>query len=1017
MPHGDEPTIQPQSVNDGRGSSWGIWDLHVHTPASLVQSYGGNTDEVWEKFIADLENMPEDIKVIGINDYWFLDGYKRVLEAKKTGRLQNLDAIFPVVEMRLRQFGGADGNLSRINLHVIFDPDLSPDLIEKQFISALTSKVKLSPSAESLTWQGVITREALEELGRKIKSTVPEDKLSDYKSDLIEGFNNLNVDLAAVEEILENNRFLKGKALIGIGRVEWADMKWTNQSIADKKNVINAAGLLFTAFEDISRWGKTVGQLRGMGVQYKVLDCSDAHHFSDAAVPLRIGNCQTWMNTTPTFAGLLYALEEFDRRVYVGLQPPTLSRIRENPDRFIQRVRVASENPERILFCHDIQLNPGFVAIVGNKGQGKSALLDCIALAGNSSRKEDFAFLNSERFLSRASKEDPHSYYSEIFWENGASRKVFLDSEFEKSSPIAVEYLPQAYVERVCNPAQADGEISDFEREIREVLFTHIPEERRDGARTFDELLGQKTQAHLETLESLRQELRDLVDHYVSEVQFVNENSLKDVEARLKQKRDEVDLAAAQRNSALAELKRLDAEEGLKEQVEPLRERAEDLQKREEKLRADLASVTTGQGDLRKKQGELRRIIRRSVKLGEEVEILNTELRDLFGDIDLKVFSLVVDESQVDSWAQEITDKLENLSELQVSISQDLERVSDEREENSNQLATLDSVRELARQKFLQSTAYYESLIGHEENLESLKGLEALLRRIESGPQEIGQRVDKMLACSKRIYEELTAQLDVVQELYSPVTEFVRGSAVVQNAELEFEAILRPTRSLGDLVRKLDGRRNGDFSNWVLDIPARLGGAEWSEFSVEFKKVLDRLARERGDEDGAPRNPRNALRSQESLGDFLTALFDLSWLGVRFDLIGSGRPLSQLSPGQRGLILAMFYLVVDRRTSPLLLDQPEENLDNETIAAKLVPAIREAAGRRQTIVVTHNANLAIVGDADQIIHCELDDGVFKATSGSIAELQMAEHALDVLEGTKPAFDNRRHKYEAFPSLA
>jgi hypothetical protein len=68
-------------------------------------------------------------------------------------------------------------------------------------------------------------------------------------------------------------------------------------------------------------------------------------------------------------------------------------------------------------------------------------------------------------------------------------------------------------------------------------------------------------------------------------------------------------------------------------------------------------------------------------------------------------------------------------------------------------------------------------------------------------------------------------------------------------------------------------------------------------------------------------------------------------------------------------------------------------------------------------VVTHNANLAIVGDADQIIHCQMHERRFTVSSGSIAELDVAKFALDILEGTKPAFDNRRHKYEAFPSLA
>ena len=81
-----------------------------------------------------------------------------------------------------------------------------------------------------------------------------------------------------------------------------------------------------------------------------------------------------------------------------------------------------------------------------------------------------------------------------------------------------------------------------------------------------------------------------------------------------------------------------------------------------------------------------------------------------------------------------------------------------------------------------------------------------------------------------------------------------------------------------------------------------------------------------------------------------------------------------------------------------------------------MPAIHEAAGRRQTIVVTHNANLAVVGDADQIIHCQMSNKKFTVTSGSIAELDVAQFALNILEGTKPAFDNRRNKYAAFPAL-
>ncbi|WP_157786632.1 hypothetical protein [Acinetobacter baumannii] len=50
-----------------KGSEWRKWDLHVHTPASLDHKYGGNCDATWEKYITDLENLPDSFKVLGIN--------------------------------------------------------------------------------------------------------------------------------------------------------------------------------------------------------------------------------------------------------------------------------------------------------------------------------------------------------------------------------------------------------------------------------------------------------------------------------------------------------------------------------------------------------------------------------------------------------------------------------------------------------------------------------------------------------------------------------------------------------------------------------------------------------------------------------------------------------------------------------------------------------------------------------------------------------------------------------------
>ena len=65
------------------GSEWNKWDLHIHTPLSIVQYYGNNTEQLWERYIKDIENLPPEFKVLGINDYLFLDGYERLKKEKE----------------------------------------------------------------------------------------------------------------------------------------------------------------------------------------------------------------------------------------------------------------------------------------------------------------------------------------------------------------------------------------------------------------------------------------------------------------------------------------------------------------------------------------------------------------------------------------------------------------------------------------------------------------------------------------------------------------------------------------------------------------------------------------------------------------------------------------------------------------------------------------------------------------------------------------------------------------------
>ena len=113
-------------------------------------------------------------------------------------------------------------------------------------------------------------------------------------------------------------------------------------------------------------------------------------------------------------------------------------------------------------------------------------------------------------------------------------------------------------------------------------------------------------------------------------------------------------------------------------------------------------------------------------------------------------------------------------------------------------------------------------------------------------------------------------------------------------------------------------------------------------------------------------------------------------------------------------MLLVFYLIVDQGDEPLIIDQPEGNLNNQSIYKNLVPVFNDAKKRRQIIIVTHNPNLAVVCDAEQIIHSSLDlnDGNrVTYESGSLENPKFNKLSVDVLEGTPPAFDARKTTYE------
>ena len=128
---------------------------------------------------------------------------------------------------------------------------------------------------------------------------------------------------------------------------------------------------------------------------------------------------------------------------------------------------------------------------------------------------------------------------------------------------------------------------------------------------------------------------------------------------------------------------------------------------------------------------------------------------------------------------------------------------------------------------------------------------------------------------------------------------------------------------------------------------------------------------------------------------------------MRFqDRRGDGwTPLAQGSPGQQTAALLAF--VLGYGNEPIILDQPEDDLDNTLIYELLVNRLRETKLNRQVIVVTHNANIVVHGDAELVLSLEAASGQSRiACEGGLQERKVRDEICRVMEGGEQAFESR-----------
>jgi|CXWL01.1.fsa_nt_gi predicted ATPase len=1003
-----------------KGAKWRKWDLHVHSPAS--HNFAGD----WNQFIIQLGNA--DCDVIGINDYFSVAGYREIqrrlndpgaaAEGNKPYReaLEKLKGktLLPVVECRMNNVV-LDKKLKsgpRINFHLIFSPEVSPDDVET-FVKSL-----------------------------KVKGTSIGSRYNDPKFLLDE----VSVNFGETCQQLRGDGTFADRFLIWIPYDEYGGIGPINPATDTlfKEGLVSEAAILGSSNKeqaDFFLWkdGKfTEDQYRKwFGRRKPCIKGSDSHNVNDELGKLKDQDSKPtdkycWIKADPTFNGLRQIINEPEDRVYIGRIPPKTEEVRLHPTRYLSHVyiRKASDaDTDEIWFDCEIPLNFDMVAIIGNKGTGKSALADVLALAGNTHcDPKYFSFLTKDRFCERNGR-IAKQFEVETVWEEDTKTVTSLNSKPDLNNVELVKYIPQTYLEKVCTETEP-GQQSEFQRELRKVIFSHINDANRLGKESLDELIEYKTEELTAQQNAQRQEIVRLNAEVVRlEVKGTADHTAQ-LDGKLKLKRKELEAHDVNKPTPIEKPNNLNAEqqavyaqiagelEKERTTLGGLETQIAEHQARQKTLIEQLALAKKLEGKLDNIEAEFARLKQECAadckKLSLDVETIITLTIDKAA-LTQKRDDLVAERARVDT-ALSPTEDI-GLVSKKAACEGRIKALQDKLDAPNKQYQAYQEVLKAWQQQ-------KEVIEGDAEKVDTLRYYEAQLKYIEELlPQEIAAVKGERRTAARKVHESIAAIKDVYRELFAAVQELIEGSVIIKEGfKLTFYSSITERTLQQDLFEKyINQGVAGSFCG------KDKGAAMLEELRAEYdfnkaddtiafvEKVMAYLQRDMRTSQQGGMNIGSQLRKHVEPKQLYDYLWSLLYLAPEYSLKLDGKDLTHLSPGERGTLLLVFYLLVDKSNSPIIVDQPEENLDSETVYRLLIPVIKEVKKRRQIIMVTHSPNIAVVCDAEQIIHAFIDRANGNRviyTMGAIESPQINKYLVDVLEGTRPAFDNRESKYYA-----
>lgn len=973
------------------GSEWGKWDLHIHSDAS--DGHGAPKDII-------AKAKERGLAVIALTDHHTA---KNIDEIRKEGFKEGI-AVISGIEFRTEY-----GNKS-VHMIGLFPSNYkNTELNSKALHELVLSPLELSETK-------IIAK------GREKNNDLEDDAA--FK----EGMFLVQVDFKKTADKIHE---YGGLVVVHAGSKENSIDNEMKHQGTSPRNVLTLYDSLGTVKEELFRENYIdICEIRKENDSEEFylekfnkpsITSSDAHELSD------IGSKSVWLKANPTFEGLKQVANE-SSRIFIGDIPPLLKRVAENPQRYIKKLsfeKLGTPPLNEIWFDNlELELNPGLIAIIGNKGMGKSALADTIGLLGDTPNFKHFSFLNDKKFK-KIKPNRSTSFKATLYWESGLLPETKLLNDIPHEQAIEkVKYLPQGYLETLCNDNHAN-----FLNELRNVIFTYIPDEKRYSKTNLEELERFTTDSIEKEIQQIANDIEDVNQRIVYLEKKETDSYKAQIESNLAQKN--IDLEA--HNHTIPNVVSPPNDTSNLEKAKEVNENIENKKKQVIKLELSLAKNKTKQTETSLAKINLEKVLTSLTLLENEYTKTRETITPALSEADINVddvVNLTINRVVVEIKLTEQKSKLEALDkfinpELQESIPF---QVSELKKQLMELQDTLDEPSK-AYQKYLSDKEAWEKakslIIGDANQLSTIKYFESELTYINTKLTEnLSTEIEKRKQLLKKLFAKKLEILNSFKTFYQPITDFFSEEGdILQEYEIKLDVENKISGFEDKFLTQVSSAAKGSFygsedaRRKLLEIVQH---AKWEteEDIVSFlDTIIDNLKFDRRPNSNEKRDVDKQLKSDYTVEGLYDFLFTLEYIEPTYKLKLNEKNIEELSPGERGALLLIFYLALDRNEIPLVIDQPEENLDNQSVYSLLAQFIKGAKQKRQVIIVTHNPNLAVVCDADQIVHIKIEKhnkNKVTINSGALENFEINNAVVDILEGTYEAFDTRDIKYKVIP---